>query len=457
MKRFLVSISLLALMGCSTVAPVEVSRNSADLISSTPMRSFPNEAAVRSVAKSNEDIAREFLDLSFALESGQKLPVLTKFSGPIFITVNGTASKHLSRDLDLLIARLQSEAGVDIQRTSQPNANINIEAIPKRQLQSVIPTAACFVVPNVTNWDDYRRNRFKNKLDWTRLAERKTLTVFMPSDVSPQETRDCLHEEIAQALGPVNDLYRLPDSVFNDDNFHITLTPYDMLILRAYYSPEIRNGMTRGEVAVLLPNLLARLNPVGQDLPAARLQTTSKDWVKAIEVALGPKASSDKRRNAAFDAVKIAVDNGYRDHRLGFAHYARAQVSLGSDPKTAASDFARAYAIFKTLFGTDDIHTAQVSVQMASLALSAGHFEAALQFINESLPVAQRSQNGSLLFSLLAMKAEVFESVGQFADAKTLRREAISWAHYGLATHSDISKRLDLVASLRPRVSTKGF
>ncbi len=457
MKRFLLPLSIMALMGCSTTPPAEVSRNSSDLVSSTTIRSFPNEAGIRNVSKSNVDIAQEFLDLSFALESGQELRTLTKFLGPISIAINGTAPNHVIRDLDLLVARLKSEAGLDVRRVSGPDANIHIETIPKRQLQSVIPTAACFVVPNVSNWSDFRRNRFKSKLDWTRLEERKSVTVFMPNDVAPQESRDCLHEEIAQALGPVNDLYRLPDSVFNDDNFHIRLTPYDMLILRTYYSAELRNGMTRGQVAAILPNLLARLNPIGQSLPAARLQKTSKDWVKAIEVALGPKASSDKRRSAAFDAVKIANDNGYRDHRLGFAHYARAQVSLGPDPKTAASDFARAYAIFKTLFGTSDIHTAQVSVQMASLSLSAGHYEAALRFINESLPVAQKSQNGSLLFSLLAMKAEIYEGLGRFADAKTLRSEAISWGHYGLATRSDISKRLELVASLRPRISTKGF
>ncbi len=230
-----------------------------------------------------------------------------------------------------------------------------------------------------------------------------------------------------------------------------------MLILRAYYSPEIRNGMSRSQVSAILPKLLARLNPIGESIPAIRLQKTSRAWVQAIEVALGPRASSDKRRTAAFDAVKIATDNGYRDHRLGFAHYARAQVSLGPDPKTAASDFAHAYAIFKTLFGTDDIHTAQVSVQMASLSLSAGRFDTALKFINESLPVAQRSQNASLLFSLLAMKSEVYDGLGRFADAKTLRKEAISWGYYGLATRSDISKRLELVASLRPRISTKGF
>ena len=50
------------------------------------------------------------------------------------------------------------------------------------------------------------------------------MAVFLPGDVSPQEIRDCLHEELAQALGPVNDLYRLTDSVFNDDNFNTVLT-----------------------------------------------------------------------------------------------------------------------------------------------------------------------------------------------------------------------------------------
>ena len=40
--------------------------------------------------------------------------------------------------------------------------------------------------------------------------------------------RDCLNEEITQALGPANDLYRLPDSIWNDDNFHGMATPFDM-------------------------------------------------------------------------------------------------------------------------------------------------------------------------------------------------------------------------------------
>ena len=321
----------------------------------------------------------------------------------------------------------------------------------------MIPTAACFVVPNVSGWADYRRNRFKSTVDWTQLESRQKITVFMPSDIAPQESRDCLHEEIAQALGPVNDLYRLPDSVYNDDNFNIALTSYDMLILKAYYSPEIRNGMSKTQVASVLPHLLARLNPVGQALPAAHLQQTSKDWVRAIETALGPKASASKRRSAAFRAVQIAKRKGYNDHRLGFAYFARAQISLRDDPRLAASDFGLAYSIFRTLFGRSDIHTAQAAVQMASLAISSGKYDDALEYLNDSIPAARKSQNGSLLFSLLAMKSEVYDGLGRYADAKTLKQEAISWAHYGLGSRSEVSRRLEQVAALRPRISTKGF
>jgi hypothetical protein len=37
--------------------------------------------------------------------------------------------------------------------------------------------------------------------------------------------------------------------VFNDDNIHAVLTSFDMLILRTYYDPALRNGMTRGQAA----------------------------------------------------------------------------------------------------------------------------------------------------------------------------------------------------------------
>jgi hypothetical protein len=84
MKYILITLLLPILIGCGSHPPREVSHNSSELVASTRMQTFPNARAARSVNRSNADIAQEFLDLSFALESGQNISHLTKFSGPHF-------------------------------------------------------------------------------------------------------------------------------------------------------------------------------------------------------------------------------------------------------------------------------------------------------------------------------------------------------------------------------------
>ena len=110
---------------------------------------------------------------------------------------------------------------------------------------------------------------------------------------------------MAEALGPLNELYRLPDSVFNDDNIHTVLTGFDMLVRRTFYAPEIRNGMTRGEVAIRLPQILARLNSVGQQTYGRPQNDTSRDWIEAMETALANGASPLRRRQAALRAISL--------------------------------------------------------------------------------------------------------------------------------------------------------
>jgi tetratricopeptide (TPR) repeat protein len=457
MKRlFYIPLSLV-LFGCAAETPTEVSHNAFERAGPVRMKTFPNAAGPVAVKRSNVDIANAFLDLSFALESGQDLPVLSRFEGPITVAITDKAPANVVHELDLLMARLRNEAGLNIHRITKGVPNIYVDTVPKKQLQSMVPTAACFVVPNVTGWSDYRRNRYNKVVDWTRLKKRERATVFMPNDVSLQESRDCLHEEIAQVLGPVNDLYRLPDSVYNDDNFYLSLTAHDMLILKTYYAPEIRNGMVRAEAASVLPTILARLNPIGQTIPPKNLKKTAPEWVHLIARTLGPRISNANRRRAADRAVQMAKDYGYNDHRLGFAYFARGEVSLHDDPHQAALDFTQAYMIYKTLFGASDIHTAKAAVQMASLSMSAGNLKEALTYIDQSIPAAHKAQDGALLFSLLTMKAEAYEGLGRYADANTLRQQAIGWGYYGLASGSEIAKRMDMVATLRPRVSTKGL
>ena len=237
----------------------EAARASAADFSLPPARSF-GAMKVTPPQRSNAEMARDFLDLSFRLENGREIGVFSRFDEPVTVRLAGAIPPSAHDDLSRLLARLHNEAGIDITEVAAGAAAITIEFLPRQKMQRYVPRAACFVVPRISSWRDYRTAR-RTDLDWTTLARRDRAAIFVPSDTSPQEIRDCLHEELAQALGPLNDLYRLPDSVFNDDNIHAVLTGFDMLMLRVTYAPELASGMTRDAVAGRLPAILDRLNP----------------------------------------------------------------------------------------------------------------------------------------------------------------------------------------------------
>jgi hypothetical protein len=368
----------------------------------------------------------------------------------VTVRVVGPAPATLSGDLDRLLARLRSEAGIPITRVpGAAEASITIEVITRAELQRAVPQAACFVVPRVSSWNEYRRDRRNPALDWTTLEVRERMAVFIPSDVAPQEVRDCLHEEVAQALGPLNDLYELPDSVFNDDNFHTVLTGFDMLILRASYAPELRSGMTRAEVAAALPAVLSRLNPGGDGIGTAPRRPTSRAWIDAIETALGPRTAPARRQAAAAEAVEIARAQRWNDNRLGFSLYAFGRLSLGTDPDLALASFLQARQIFARSPGTA-IHEAHVNMQLAAFALAAGQADFALELVDASIPTVERAQNAALLSSLLFVRTESLAALGRGEEAQAARVDSLGWARYGFGSDREVLLRAAEIASLRP-------
>lgn len=309
-RRLILPLYLL-LGACMPVSQQDMPTRAANSVESglPPMKVFSVPRPSAPVA-SNSDMARDFLDLSFTLESGRTLTTLTRFEGPITVTVAGSPPPSLGPDLTRLLFRLRNEAGININLTKSSDANITVQAVSRADIRKHLPSAACFVVPNVRTLAEYKANRRTKRVSWSQLTKRDTLAIFIPNDTSAQEVRDCLHEELAQALGPLNDLYRLPDSVFNDDNVHTVLTGYDMTILRAYYDPALRNGMSRSQVADKLPSLLARVNPRGSGKPAHRLNKTPRVWIDAVQTALGPGANPAQRRSAASESLQVAKAMG---------------------------------------------------------------------------------------------------------------------------------------------------
>ncbi|GHE05668.1 hypothetical protein U879_04065 [Defluviimonas sp. 20V17] len=411
-----------------------------------PMKRFGRYQA-QPVTLSNTDLARDFLDLSFSLESGRPLPWMSRFEGPVTLALRGPVPATAPRDLEVLLSRLRTEARIPIHRTDGP-ANITVEFLPRARLQALAPQAACFVAPSVSSWAEFRRARGSAGATWAALVQRRRLAVFIPSDTSPQEVRDCLNEEIAQALGPLDDLYRLTDSVFDDDNFQNVLTGFDMLMLRLYYAPELPSGTTRAEAAERLPAILARINPRGQTIaPRPAPTPTPRAWISAIETALGAHTTEPRRRAAAQTAVAIAQSRGWQDARMAFSLFVLGRIERVDEPEQALQALRAARALYARLPDTA-VQRAHVDMQLAAYALAAEQPDRALKLIDAARPVALRAQNAALLATLLLMRSDALMMQGQRAAARAARLDSIGWARYGFGTERAILYRMEQIASL---------
>lgn len=453
MFRFLLPVaSVLGVLSLGACAPMEESNltTRAAVADSTlpPVKGFATPQP-QPPARSNIDIARDFLDLSFELESGRSLSRLTRFEGPITVRVTGAPPTGMMTDLRALLSRLRNEARIDIRLTRTDNANITIQAVSSRDIRRALPQAACFVVPNVSSLNQYRAARRSGAANWALLEKREKIAIFLPNDSSPQETRDCLHEELAQAIGPLNDLYRLPDSVFNDDNIHAVLTGFDMTVLRAFYDPSLQNGMSRQAVAHRLPAILTRINPAGDQLRSNPLPATPRSWIDAVQTALGPGTAPAARRVAARQALSIAQSESWNDHRLGFSHYALGRLLQAQDVGAALPQFRAADRAYRSTEGLGP-HRAFVATQLSAYAISAGQSREALAIIGPQLAPAAAFENAALLSTLMLLQAEALEMEGKIDQAAMQRLDSLGWARYGFGPDWAVRAKLREIASLSP-------
>ena len=168
-RAITLSLATIVIAACSE-QPAAMSKHTATVQSFHNIKLFREQTLIRGVERSNEDIFEEFIDYAFALESGETLEALSRFEGPIRVALINSHSHIIEYDLDILVARLQKEAGIPIRLIADPtSANIIIEMITKRQLNRTAPNAACIVVPRMSSWTEFRKNRFNRRSDWTSL------------------------------------------------------------------------------------------------------------------------------------------------------------------------------------------------------------------------------------------------------------------------------------------------
>ena len=73
----------------------------------------------------------------------------------------------------------------------------------------------------------------------------------------------CIHEELKQTLGLMNDDPDVRPSIFNDDQEFALLTEHDEILLRILYDRRLRPGMQADEARPLLPEIISEIRPGG--------------------------------------------------------------------------------------------------------------------------------------------------------------------------------------------------
>ncbi len=73
----------------------------------------------------------------------------------------------------------------------------------------------------------------------------------------------CIHEELTQTLGLMNDDPDVRPSIFNDDQEFALLTEHDEILLRILYDRRLKPGMQADEARPLLPEIISEIRPGG--------------------------------------------------------------------------------------------------------------------------------------------------------------------------------------------------
>jgi hypothetical protein len=221
-------------------------------------REIAQRRATERKSFSDAEIVDGFFKVTFGAEFRVAGGVdrIRKYSGPVRVFIVNHAKPDRSAEVVDVIADIRRKIRhLDIATTGRRrDANMVVTLVHDRDLARTIRKL----------YGVNRARRIQRSLEPQCLSSfRKDETfrvlqsdVILVADAGNFVFYDCIYEELLQALGPINDDSTVPWSMFNDDVQMGFFDIYDQHILNVLYDPRIKPGMTRDEVAALLPAVL---------------------------------------------------------------------------------------------------------------------------------------------------------------------------------------------------------
>lgn len=328
---------------------------------------------------SNDSIAEVFVRLTHDLEWGGSRPNLVRFEGPVTVALSGPGAQQYEAFLDAFLTDLAARTGIAIARGPAP-ASILVRLVPGAEYARYDQNQ-CFVIMDQPDWKTFLDSDGAEGNLFERRNSQSRLSVIIPDTAEPYNIRECLIEEITQALGPANDLYSLGNSIFNDDNTHIWPTALDYLVLRVLYDPAMKTGLDRDETRIRALAVLDRINPDGRkapDLPEV-LQDRFVEWREVLHTL--PDDPEERERTLTQTRALI---NKARNTAPGSAYHCTALGIDASIRRRVKADSAlevidRAAEICAQAHGPDDLRIALLRLDRAYALFHLGRYAEAVE------------------------------------------------------------------------------
>ena len=227
----------------------------------------------------NEDLVRNFERVAFhtefapgavaggALVEAPTEAPLFRWAGPVRWRIEGDGATEADREAMLrLAARLSELTGLIFEEAEdEPNMAILIASAPLREsfAHMLEASGAAPRMRIAGAWA--RENRFPcvGQIGVAGAgADRSTRSiVLIKAETRGLLRESCLHEEVTQSLGLLNDDPRARPSIFNDDQEFALLTEHDAYLLRILYDPRLSHGMTAAEGMPIVRRIVDEIGP----------------------------------------------------------------------------------------------------------------------------------------------------------------------------------------------------
>jgi hypothetical protein len=231
-------------------------------VASVPVRAENNDISMRRAAErttfSDDEIKDGFFKTAFRaeLQIGRHDERIRKFDEPVRVFVVNRGAPDRRGEIAAIVADIRAHVNhLDVAITdNRQAANFIVTLVNRRDLEPTI--RARFGAHAARQIQQKLRPECLSGIAKDQTFRIRRAEAILPVDDGDFLFDDCAYEELLQGLGIINDDGSVPWTMFNDDVQMGFFDVYDQYLLNILYEPRVRPGMTKDQVATLMPHVM---------------------------------------------------------------------------------------------------------------------------------------------------------------------------------------------------------